>query len=456
MKLVLILLITVIIYILYLIYNMYRKREYYFDNNATTIYIEQDIRDIINNWIDCGNPSNTLHEEGKRARKKNEESKEIIATDLQVDSSEIYFTSNATEANNIAIQSIINYYLQTNEFDKFTIMTSNTEHPSVLEVFKKYNDHPRIEVIFIPIETNIKNKYYGSINPESVMKLIKKSTHKVILMSFMYANNETGALNDVKALGEISKKYQIIFHCDCTQAIGKYIIHPRDLNIHSITFSGHKIHTPKGVGCLYMQNKIIFEDAQLISDVGNLQTVKNQKCNDLDSKDLHGICFGGEQSLLRPGTENVAYNAALACALKKIHERRNDKNAKLFKQKQYIIQELMNLNCKIIQSNYDNLANTILVILTGIDCCNKTFARELSNLFGISVGTNSACHSQDKSSYVVSAMKIKPELQDKIIRISLSDYTTDNECKYLIRSLKDLLSKHRKTPKFNQENIYYQ
>ena len=135
----------------------------------------------------------------------------------------------------------------------------------------------------------------------------------------MYANNEKGAINNIGEIGyeiyRINKSRQrpyIFFHSDCTQIIGKQIIKPKNLYIDSITFSGHKFHAPKGIGCLYI--------------------VKNNKCM------IHGLCFGGEQEeSLRPGTENVAYISALTYALYKVHENRNEKNIKLENMKKYIV-----------------------------------------------------------------------------------------------------------------------
>ena len=436
--------IILVIFFLMLIYIVMKSKKskktnqyYYFDNNATTIYIDDKTKKEIKDWLCCGNPSNTNHDAGKEAKFKNNQSMKIIADDLKVNSNEIYLTSNATEANNIAIQGFINYFLKKNI--KFSVLTSNIEHPNVLEIFKKYQeqDHKNLKIIILPIETNIKSKYYGVINPETLIKTIEKykKTYPVKFISIMYANNETGAINDIKKIGEIANNNHIVFHSDCTQAIGKYIIHPEILNIHSLTFSGHKIHAPKGVGCLYIKDKIIFDDLS-----SSIQLT--QKCDDLCSKDLCGVCFGGHQSFLRPGTENVAFNAALASALKIVHTNREEKNKHLDSMKKYIIKTLCdNTNCINIKCNYQNLNNTISLLFPKLKISNQNIAR-LLNDYGICVGTNSACSSDVAVSYVIDAMNIDKKYQDKVIRISLCDYNTIDECKYLCSKIKKIIKEY--------------
>lgn len=389
---------------------------YYFDNNATTFIYDNDVMGEINKWINCGNPSNNLHIAGIVARQKLDESRKIIADDLQVDPEEILFTGNATEANNIIIQGTINKHLSKNQNDRYTIITTNFEHPSVLNVFKHYGDtEKRLDVVFLGIRTNPSDKYYGSVDPHDVEIAITSAKSKVILLSVMYANNETGAIQDIQRIGEIAKKYNVFFHSDVTQGIGKFIIHPRELNMDSVCFSGHKFHAPKGIGCLY----------------------RKKQC------DISGVCFGGEQEHEeRPGTENPAFIAAMALALKKVHQNRNAKTQELYRLRKYIKTELEKMDVICIEPRFNVLPNTLLVILRGIDTCNKNFARELSTKMHICVGVSSACQTK-KNSHVLDAMKVDEKNRDKIIRISMSDYTSYGECTYLVESLQKLLMKHR-------------
>lgn len=391
---------------------------YYFDNNATTLIYDDKTTQIVDKWLSCGNPSNTLHGLGQKANKQLELCRKLIAKDLSVESDEIYFTGSATEANNIIIQGIVNKYKQRN----ITIMCSVFEHPSVLNVFKSYENNPDINVVYIPIDTNPKSRYYGSINPYEFQELINQYSN-IALISIMYANNETGSINDIKSIGYYineknkSQKIKIFFHCDCTQMIGKSIIKPRSLNINSITFSGHKFHAPKGIGCLYINNK------------GN-------KCP------ICGLCFGGEQEeTIRPGTENIAFISALTYALLKVHQNRDKKNEELKTLKAFLVTELQKLNCFTIDPR-NSLPNTIMLILPDLKICNRQFCSIISKEYNICLGTSSACQTKSQS-HVLNALNLRDEYKTRIIRISMSDYTTQEECEHLIYAFIEMIKKFK-------------
>ena len=389
---------------------------YYFDNNATTFVYDKEIQNEILKWLNCGNPSNILHTEGMRAKEKIDECRKIIADDLGVFPSEIYFTSGATEANNLALQGLINHQLEKNPKERFTVITSNFEHPSVTNVFTHYNDNKNIDLMYVNIKTNPNSPYYGSIDPVDVEYAISQAPSKVLLLSIMYANNETGSVQDIKAIGKIAKEHKIYFHSDVTQAIGKYVIHPNDLNLDSICFSAHKFHGPKGIGCMYLK----------------------KKCDDIEN-----LCFGGEQeSSKRPGTENVSFIVAMAMALRNAHTDLKEKNQKLRDLREYFNNELSKLDVFCINPKFEVLPNTLLVILKNIDTCNKNFAKELSDTKNICVGVSSACQTTHNS-LVLSAMKIQEFNKNKVMRISMSILNTREECEYLIKALKELLRKHR-------------
>lgn len=390
------------------------NKVYYFDNNAST-YVSQEVQSEIDKWLSCGNPSNVLHQEGMKARQKIEDCRKIVADDLHVDPSEIIFTSGATESNNIIIQGMINKFLEANKSKRFTIITSNIEHPSVLNVFKHLENNPRIDVKIIPIRNDPNDEYYGSIHPDDVEKTIKESKNPVIFMSIMHINNETGAVMDLEKIGEIAKKHNVYFHSDATQSIGKEIIHPKDMNVSAISFSGHKFHAPKGIGVLYMK----------------------KVCDDFG-----GVCYGGEQETsIRPGTENVAYIAGIATALQRVHNNRERKNHELKEMTDYIMHELEEVDVEQIKPKHI-APNTLYVIMKNIKGCNKQFARDLSDKMNICVGTSSACQT-GQVSHVLSAMNVDKENMNKVIRISLSDYTTMDECKYLVEKIKEELKKYR-------------
>lgn len=398
---------------------------YYFDNNATTLIYDDEIKEIINKWISCGNPSNNLHILGQQAKKQLDYCRKIVADDLSVDDDEIYFTGSATEANNIIIQGIINKYIKKSGgiIDKITIMCSEFEHPSVLNVFKAYENNSYVDVVYIPIDKDVDSNYYGSVNPYHFENLINQYDN-IALISIMYANNETGSINDINKIGyfinEKNKRTEdkkIFFHCDCTQVIGKKIIKPKKLYIDSLTFSGHKFHAPKGIGCLYVNNS-------------------GKKCP------ICGICFGGEQEeTLRPGTENIAFISALSYALISAHYKREEKNLILETLKRYLMKELLKLNCRIIKPKI-SLSNTIMIILPKLKICNRQFCHNISKYYNVCLGTSSACQTKTES-HVLNAFNINEKDKKRIIRISMSDYTTKEECEYLIKAFTELLKEYK-------------
>lgn len=429
-KIIVILIIIIIIYKLIKYSNMRKlehynplynnKKIYYFDNNATTYIYNEKEKDIICEWMNCGNPSNILHKEGQAAKKELDKSRKIVSEDLNVDINDIYFTGCATESNAILINGIVNGYLLEHPNEKITIITSSIEHPSVLNLFKFFQTNPKIKVIILPVRTNKNDDYYGRIHPLDLENAIKNSSYKVILCSIMYANNETGAVNDMKKIGLICKKYNVFLHSDCTQAIGKYIIHPKDLNISALTCSGHKLHAPKGIGLLYLHNG----------------------CSCSNSKELCSkFCANSQENHIRGGTENVAFISAFAFALKEAHKNREKKNELLYKYKLYITNQLEKNNCELINPKV-SLDNTMLFILKDIKVCNKMFAKMLSDKYNICIGVSSACQSGEIS-HVLQAMKINPKYKNNIIRISTCDYNTKEEIQYLVNSIIDLLNKVR-------------
>lgn len=402
-------------------FNIFNNKCYYFDNNATTLIYDKEVYNIVNDWLSCANPSNTLHLQGQEANKQLEKCRQIVADDLGVESNEIYFTGSATEANNIIIQGVINKNLD--KYNNITIITSTFEHPSVLNIFKKYENNYNVNVVYIPLDLDTESNNYGSVDTSAFIKALN-SYNNIALVSIMFANNESGAINNIKLIGQQIRNKNIsqndiytFFHCDCTQIIGKHQIKPKELFIDSITFSGHKFHSPKGVGCLYINNK-------------------NNKCP------ICGICFGGEQEeTIRPGTENIAYISALTHSLINVHKNRKEKNKKLTELKLYLMVELNKLNCILITPKH-SLNNTIMFILPPLKICNRQFCNIISKKYGICLGTSSACQT-NKYSHVLSAMNIDENYKLRVIRLSTSDYTTFGECEYLIDKIKEMIEEYK-------------
>ena len=394
---------------------------YYFDNNSTTLIYDDETKEEMIKWLSCGNPSNTLHKLGRMSHNKIESCRSIVAKKFKVVPEEIYFTSGATESNNIICQGVIKNCLDKNPKKSFSVITTAFEHSSVINIFKHYeNEFKRLEVIYVNPCKDKDDSDYGVIKLKDVEEAIKNAKNKVVLISIMHANNETGAIQNINEIGKVAHKNNIFLHSDMTQSAGKFDIDPYKLNVDSFSFSGHKFHGPKGVGCLFIRKDI-------------------DKCKCL--------CYGGEQeSHFRPGTENLANIAGITTALMKVHENRIEKNEKMHKLKQKIINGLSNnLDFMVLGPTDSNkvLPNTILGLFKDIDSDNRKIVEEMDkrNIF-VSVG--SACQTESKTgSHVLESMDIDFDDRNKVIRISLSDYNTNEEADYLIENLTEIIKNQK-------------
>ncbi|MBA42550.1 MAG: hypothetical protein CMF62_00885 [Magnetococcales bacterium] len=386
------------------------QKVYYFDNNSTTLIYDQNVKDEIINWLSCGNPSNTLHSLGANAKNKIEECRHEIAQNMKVHPNEIYFTSGATESNNLILQGLVRFYKEKYKTSakKLGIICSSYEHPSILNIMKNYELDSNLKIIFVnPSKT-------GIIEPEQINNKIENSKYHIICVTIMYANNETGAINNIPKIGSICKKHNIHFHCDSTQVIGKRRILPEKENIDSMCISGHKFHGPKGSGLLYLAK---------------------------DKSNCMKLCFGGQQEHgLRPGTESISNIAGLTKALIKVHKNRSEKNDKMLKLKNCIINKLnANTSIKLLSPQKHCLPNTILIMFNAIKTCNKEFVKELDKR-KICISVGSACQTKKKASHVLDVLGIYDKKEQlKVVRISLSDYTTKEECDYLVKNILEVL-----------------
>jgi len=394
----------------------------YFDNNATTT-VPTEIISKMSDWISCGNPSNILYECGKRSSEAIKNSRQIISDIINIQPDELFFTSGATESNNIIIQGVANYHRKKSPTKKFHIITSAFEHPSVTNICK-YLENDNFEITYIKPVADIKDKYYGTINPLDVQNAIKNNT---ILITIMHGNNETGALQNIHAIGYIGKQKNIFTHSDCTQTMGKFLPKPHELELDSISFSGHKFHAPKGVGAVFINKE--------------KQPFVKQ------------LMYGGDQErTFRPGTENVANIVALGEAMKFVSINRNEKNTNLLTKKNFILQNLKlnGVNYKLLgPTDKDRvMPNTLFMVFPDLETCNRVFVEEL-NKYGVCVSIGSACKTQKAmtekiTSHVLDTMDLSDDDKIKVIRISLSDLTTIDECKYLIHVIRIIMDKLKK------------
>jgi len=215
----------------------------YLDYNATTPIDPRVLDKMIQIYREVpGNPDSRTHDFGDAARKEVELARGKVASLLGVKKDEVFFTSGATESNNIAIQGLREYAISSG---KKHIITTSVEHKAVLETAKSLEKEGFEIDVVSPNET-------GAINAADVLNKVRNDT---LLVSVMHVNNETGIIQPVEEIGNYLNCKEVLFHVDATQSCGKLVEEIRNLKYDMLSFSAHKLRGPQGVGCLVMRRK---------------------------------------------------------------------------------------------------------------------------------------------------------------------------------------------------------
>ena len=362
-------------------------------DNAATSKVDQEVLDSYNQITTkyFANPS-SIHHLGQEANRLLEKSREQILKLLSLSHHEVNFTSGATEANNLAIKG----YAYANRGRGNHLITTATEHPSVLNAMKQLQEEG-FALTILPVNEK------GQVEVNSVSASIRDET---ILISVMAVNNETGAINPIREISDIAKKYpKIALHVDMVQAIGKVDI-PLD-NVDMISIAGHKIHGLLGSGVLIKEKKIILKPL------------------------LNG---GGQENNLRSGTNTLALSASLAKALRIAidHQKENYEHVKSLAD--YLLNYLKDNDDKyVINSSCKD--NPYIVNFSLKKHKASVVVEALSNR-NIMVSSLSACHSKGEDySYVVYAMNKDMCLAHNTIRVSFSYGNTLEEVKTFTKEL---------------------
>jgi len=371
----------------------------YLDNCATTKPYKEVLETFVevnNNYY--GNPA-SINKFGKTTNKLLDAARKQVADILKVEKETIYFTSCATESNNIAIIGSVEHK---KDFGN-RIIVSKIEHPSVLETYRELERRGFI-LDYLNVDSN------GLIDLNHLKSLLTKET---ILLSVMHVNNVYGGVQPIKEIVELLKEYpKVHFHVDGVQGVLKKEINLSDIDSYSI--SAHKFHGIKGVGVLYLKSR----------------------------RTVHNITFGGGQEKgLRSGTVNVAGAVSLAKALRLSYERTPDVLKKHREFKKLIINELDSINHVVINSplddNYvDSIINISLPKIKGEAIVNSLNER------GIMVSTTSACSS--KTFHLNEALYARGLSKENIegsIRVSFSYKTKLEEIKIFVKVFKEEYNK---------------
>lgn len=368
----------------------------YLDNAATTVASKDAVNSMVEIYTTFyGNPS-SMHKMGVETELLIKKSRKIISKILKVSDTEIYFTSGGTESNNLAIQGL----LKRSSCRKKHIITTCIEHPSVLNIYKSF-EKEGYKVTYLKVDDT------GKIDIKELESVLDKDT---ALVSIMHVNNEIGTIQDIENISKIIKlKSSAIFHVDGIQSFGKIECNIKKLNIDMFTMSSHKIHGPKGVGCIYVKKGI------------NLQPL---------------LIGGGQEKNIRPGTENVPGIVGFGIACEDIGKNLRNNKENMIKLRTDFLNRILS---EIPNASYNGSDDSFAPHILNISFKNIRGEVLLHVLESndILVSTGSACSSRNKSySHVLKAIGLSDSNMEGTIRFSLSKYTTKEELDYVLEILK--------------------
>ena len=374
--------------------------EAYFDNSATTRVFDS-VKDIVVKTMteDYGNPS-AKHRKGMEAEQYVRQAAADIAKTLKVRDKEILFTSGGTESNNMAL---IGTAMANQRAGKHIIST-RIEHASVYNPLA-YLEQQGFEVTYLSVDSQ------GHISLEELEAAIRPDT---ILVSIMYVNNEVGAIEPVEQIASLihGKNPAILFHVDAIQAYGKLTIRPKKQGIDLLSVSAHKIHGPKGVGFLYIDEKV--------------------KIRPL----LYG---GGQQKDMRSGTENVPGIAGMGRAAREIYTDHQQKVEYITGLKDYMTDRMASLPGVTVNSRkgMDSAPQIVSASFQGVR--SEVLLHALEDK-GIYVSAGSACSAhKPQPSATLKAIGIDKSLLDSTIRFSFSVFTTEEEIDVCLQALYNIV-----------------
>ena len=380
-------------------------KEVYLDNSATTRAYDS-VGELVGRVLceDYGNPS-SMHAKGVAAEKYIKEAKGTLAKIFKVQEKEIFFTSGGTESDNLALIGAA----RANHRAGKHLITSAIEHPAIINTMR-YLEEEGFRVTFLPVDK------YGRIRLDALKEALCEDT---ILVSVMYVNNEVGSVQPIQEAASIVKAYNknILFHVDAVQGFGKYRIYPKKLKVDMCSISGHKIHGPKGIGALYIDEHV----------------------------KIKPIVFGGEQQKnIRSGTENVPGIAGLSLAARTIYENLDEKVAKMRELKQHFIEGVTKIENTTIHGLYDETSAPHIISVGFAGIRSEVLLHALEDK-GIYVSSGSACSSNHPQvSGVLKGIGAGQEFLDATLRFSMSEFTTMEEIDYTLETLYNIVPMLRK------------
>lgn len=374
--------------------------EAYFDNSATTRVFDS-VKDIVVKTMteDYGNAA-SKHSKGVAAEGYIREARSVVAKSLKAEDKEIVFTSGGSESNNMALVGTA----LANRRRGNHIITTNVEHSSVYNTLGFLEDQG-FEVTYLPVDGQ------GHLNLSQLKESLRPET---ILVSAMYVNNEVGSVEPVEDIAKVIRENQpqAFFHVDAIQAYGKYQIRPKRQGIDLLSVSGHKLHGPKGVGFLYINEKVKIKPL---------------------------IYGGGQQRGMRSGTENVPGVAGLGAAVREMYTDHQAKVDFLYSLKDHLMTRIKEVDGCVVNSQPGRESAPQIVSISFEGVRSEVLLHALEER-GIYVSSGSACSSSRPGvSGTLKGIGVRQDLLDSTIRFSFGMFNKKEEIDYAVEALKELL-----------------
>ncbi len=382
----------------------------YLDHAATT-KLDKNVLDEMMPYLTYkyGNAS-SLYSIGRESKQAVDNARKQVANILNCSPKEIYFTAGGSESDNLAIKGIA----YSNRKKGNHIITSKIEHPAVLNTCRRL-EKEGFEVTYLDVDNE------GLILLEELKNAIKDNT---ILISIMFANNEIGTIQDIKAIGNIAKQKGIYFHTDAVQAIGNVRIDVQKLNIDALSMSAHKFYGPKGVGALYVKKGIMFDSV---------------------------INGGHQENGKRAGTENVAGIVGLGKAIEMVYEDFDKYNMHLLNLRNKYIEDVEKriLYCRLNGHRTNRLPGNANFSFERIEGESLLLMLDIK---GICASSGSACTSGSlEPSHVLTAIGLERKFAQGSLRITFGKENTVNDVDYVVESLVEIIERLRNMSQLHEK-----
>ena len=374
--------------------------QFVYADNAATTKLSPAVLEAMMPYLteEYGNPS-SLYRFGNHAKRAIEQARKEVADVLGAEPFEILFTGGGTEADNWVKEIMRSLKAR----GKNHFITSAVEHHALLHSAQRLQKEG-FEVTFIPVDRE------GWIDPEQVRAAIRPETG---LVSIMFANNEIGTIYPIKEIGAICRQAGVLFHTDAVQAAGHLPINVKEMNIDLLSLSAHKFHGPKGVGAFYCRRGI----------------------------PLPSLIDGGAQERgKRAGTENVAGIVGLGAALRLANEEMSEASARVSAMRDRLIDGILQTvpMCRLNGPRHNRLPGNCNISFLGIEGESLLLRLDLA---GIAASSGSACASSSLDpSHVLLAIGLPHEVAHGSVRLSLSDYNTEEDVDYILEKLPEIVS----------------